>query len=334
MMAPELADEADRDALLYRPVPQLEGEPSFKLKYEWIGPKRAGELLRKADSDPDFRQRPNRMADLRRWKNLYSTKRFVNFLPNGVICVDPDGILLNGKHRFTALAGRDDDQEFGFVVFYNVPRFMFAYMDTNRPRTIKDVFHIGNRATKPQTSSAVKLAMRYEEFLMGLRSGTGWRHWNAQRDEHNDMDDFLGRRAELQDWYGVGEKVYRYCKLLVPSVMTFRFYQSLAWPEGDEKITEFCEGLVLGANLPPRSPALLLREWAKDGWYNKDTIFAKREVHLMLLLRTFGQYCQGSRVSGMPWAFGQVMGMPYHPHGWETGLANVKRALGELDEGR
>ncbi len=329
--APEWAEDADEEALLYRPVPQLDALPTFKLKYEWFSPEKADKWLRASEADADFRQRPISLAQVRRWESLYKTKRFVNFLPAGPICLDETGVMLNGKHRFTALAGRDVDEDFGFVVFYDVPRWMFAYFDTNKPRTIKDVFHIGARSTGPQTPSAMKLAMRYEEFLAGVRPGPGWRHWSQQRDEHQDVDGFLARRGELQDWYSVGEKINRHARLLVPSVMVFRFYQSLAWSEGDEQITDFCESLVTGANLSPQSPALQLREWARESWYNKDKIFAKRELHLLLLMRAFEQHMLGSRVPRLNWAYGLPMTMPYHPRGHETGLANVKRALGELD---
>jgi hypothetical protein len=328
-LAPPPASEEDAERLLYRPVRQLDQLPDWKVKYEWVGPERAKTLLNRADDEEEFRQRTTKMAGIRRWKTLMRTKRFVDFLPNGVICIDPDGVMLNGKHRMTALAGQEG--EFGFVFFYDVPRWMFAYFDTNMVRTIKDVFHIGSRDAGPQTPSAMKLAMRYEEFLHGLRPGTAWRHWNQQKDEHQDVDDFLARRGELQDWYDVGEAVNRKTKLLVPSVMVFRFYQSIAWPEGDEKITAFCESLVTGGNLPPSSPVLLLRDWAKDAFYNKEKIFAKRELHLMLLFRTFERYMNGSRLQKLNWAYGLPMTMPYHPDRFETGLENVKKALAELD---
>ncbi len=328
--APEWAEGADEEALLYRPVPQITGKPPFQVKYEWFSPEKASQWLRKAEEDEDFRQRKTSLAQIRRWSTLYRTKRFVDMLPAGPICVDDDGVMLNGKHRFSALAGMDTDVEFGFVVFYHVPRWMFAYFDTNKPRTIKDVFHIGARDSGPQTPSAMKLGMRYEEVLAGVRSGTGWRHWNQQKDEHQDVDGFLARRGEFQDWYSLGEKLNRTARLLIPSGMAFRFYQSLAWPEGDDKITEFCENLATGGGAP-QSPALQLREWAKESWYNKDQIFAKRELHLLLLMRTFEQYMQNSRIHRINWAYGLPMTMPYHPDGYETGLANIKRALAELD---
>jgi len=327
-LAPEQAEEG-QERLLYRPVPQLDGPPQFKVSYPWISPAEANEMLREALNADGFRQRKMITAEVRRWRQLINTKRFVHFLPNGVLCSDEDGILLNGQHRLTAVAGQD--QSCGFVVFKNVPRWMFAFMDTNKVRTLKDVFFIGARASGPHTPSAMRLGMRYEEFLFGLRSSLGWRHWMTTRDEHQDVDGFLARRGEFQDWYGVGEKVHSAVKLLVPSAMAFRFYQTLAWPDGDPEIQEFTESLASGTMLPPKSPVAVLREWARECYYNKDKIFAKREAHLMLLMRCFAQVQAGTRLDRLTWAYGQPMAMPYHPQGHEVAVKNVRQALEDLD---
>lgn len=329
LLVPEVAEQDI--SMLYRQVPQLEGEPPFKVKYVWFTPEDADKLIKHSDRDQSFRQRVTTVSQVRRWKNLIATNRFVHMLPAGPICIDDeDKVLLNGKHRLTAVAGQD--KKVGFVVFENVPRWMFAYFDTNKPRTISDVFHIGNRHAKPQTASAMKLALRYEEMLTGVRPAHGWRHWAAVRDEHQDVDDFLARRDEIQDWYGVGEKVQRDARLLSPSVMVFYFYQSLAWPEGADSLQKFCESLMTGGNLAPKSPALLLREWSRDVWFNKDRVTAKREVHLHLLMRSFGQHQQGSRFDRLVWAYGNPMSMPYHPKGPETAVSNVRFALEEINK--
>lgn len=332
-LAPEPAAEESRDVLLHEPVKQLaKFPPDFQVEYEWFDPEKAQQWLDEADQDPHFWQRPTSMAGIRRWRNLVTTKRFVHFLPNTPICKDPDGVMLNGKHRLMGLTGCPEDAEAGFMVVYNVPRWMFAFFDTNKTRTLKDVFHIGARPHGPQTPSAMKLAMRYEEFLMGLRPATGWRHWNTIKDEHQDVDVFFERREELQDWYGVGEKVYRVARILHPSAMVFRFYQNLAWPEGDAEIQEFTEQLVTPTGRLPKShPVVQLRTWTQESYINRDQVFAKREVHLMLLFKMFQQSRIGSRIERFTWAFGQPMSMPYHPKGHDVAVKNIRVALDEID---
>lgn len=327
-LTPPPAEDPDAARQLYEPVPQLDGEPPFKMKYRWFSPAKADELLKHSDSDPAFRQRMTSLAQVRRHMNLMRTNRFVHMLPNGVICLDPDGIMLNGKHRMTAVAGQEN--EIGFVVFENVPRWMFKFMDTGKALSVTDVFFRGVRDTTPQTSSAMKLALRYEEFLRGMRPAAGWRHWAAVKDEHHDVDGFLARRQELNDWHGVGMSVQRSARLMAPSVMVFYFYQSLAWPEGADMLETFCSSLVTGGGLAT-SPSLALREWAKEAWYNKDRILSKREAHLHLLFRTFEQYAQQSRIPRVVWAYGNPMAMPYHPKGHDKAIQNARFALEKMD---
>lgn len=326
---PELASEEEQEKLLYRPVENLDIKPNWRTSYEWINAKTAEEWLEEAGKDETFRNRPLIPSQVRRWGALMSSDRFVHFLPNGVIVRDPNGVMLNGYHRFQAIAGMPHRKRFGFMVVHDVPRWMFKFFDTNKVKTVRDVLYSAHREFGPQTPTAMRLGMRYEEFMMGLRPATGWRHWNTVKDEPSDIDDFVARRTELNDWYGVGEKVNRAARLLVPSVMVFRFYQSLAWPEGDEEITGFCESLITGANLTALSSTLHLREWARDAWYNKDRVPAKRETHLFLQMKAFK--LRDSRIQKMPWAYGMPMEMPYHPKGWETGLENIKKALAEMD---
>lgn len=333
-LAPQEAQDDDAGLnLLYQPVQQLPGDPPFEVEFLIFTPALAQTWIDEAHTVSGFKQRPVIPAQVRRWRNLIGTQRFVNFLPNQPICTDENGVMLNGMHRLTAVAGMPEGTEVGFVVISNVPQWMFAFFDTNRPRTIKDVFHIGQRVTGPQTASAMKLAMRYEEFLLGVRSASGWRHWAQVKDEHQDVDNFYTRRDEIQDWYGVGEKVYRNARLLIPSVTVFRFYQGLAWPEGDIEIEDFCTSLLTGETLGPNVPVRLLVDFSHKTFATRQEapLYAKREVHLHLLLRTFEAMQQGSRYQYLAWAYGNPMAMPYHPKGHDIAVKNIRVALEEMD---
>lgn len=330
-LAPEAAEEIPA-GLLYRPVPQLKIDPKrppFKVSYEWISPEQAAELLVEASQADNFRQRPLSPPDVDRWASLLRTDRFVHYLPNGVICFDEHGVQLNGQHRFNGMvkAGKPA----GYVVFRHVPRWMFAYFDTGKRRTIKNVLHINNRPAGAQTDSAMKLALRYEEFIQGIRPGTGWRHWNAVKDEHQDVDDFYGRRAEIQDGYRTAARVYGRAKILIPSVLTFQFYQSLAWPEGADAVDDFLDEDLMNTALATQRPAQQLRKYTLDVFAHKTPVIAKRELHLMLLMNVFALEMKQSRISSIQWAYGQPMAMPYHPKGHEVAIKNVRSALDELD---
>lgn len=317
---------------LHRPVPQLtELPPAFDIEYLYFSPQMATQWLDNARQADGFRQRPLRLAEARRWKNVIQTQRFVHFLPNQAICENEHGVLINGQHRLTGLSQCPDDTVAGFMVIRKVPRWMFAFFDTNKGRTLKDVFHIGTRQSDPQTGSAMKLGMRYEEFLLGKRSPGGWRHWNIVKDEHQDVDDFYARREELQDWYALGSQVYQRARLLIPSVMVFSFYQSLAWPEGDPDVLDFIEQLKNASKLSPEHPARLLRQWTSEAYMHHQQVFAKRETHLMLIMQAFERSMRGGRYQRLQWAYGQPMSVPYHPKGPEVAVKNVRLALEDID---
>src|SRR5947207_8311126 len=124
-----------------------------------------------------------RERDVRRWALLMETDRFVHYLPNGPLCFDDEGILLNGKSRLSGVTRQP--KAIGFMVVNHVPRWMFTFFDQMRVRSLNDTFIMAGRMTHAQTGSTMRLAMRYEEFLHGLRSPLGWRSWAGERgDEH------------------------------------------------------------------------------------------------------------------------------------------------------
>lgn len=326
-----MADDPFDAAGMYRAVPQIDDPRIMRSSMRWIGPDEARGILLKADSDPDFHQRPVSQRDARRWEQLMRTDRFVSFLPNGPLCFDDRGLLLNGKHRLTGLTRQE--RPHGFVVFENVPRWMFKYFDTMRARSLNDVFVIGGRISGPQTGSTMKLAMRYEEFLFDKRTAHGWRDWEGVRDEHADVDEFQTRRVELNEWYGEAAKSYPKSKIVIASQMVFRMYQQLAWPQDGGKLQEFWVALATGTASAPDAPALVLRDWARDRIEVRERIPAKRQVHLLLLFEYFARHAQGLGIGpeGVRWAYGMPMPLPFHPDGPQVALNNVRRALERMN---
>lgn len=337
-IGPELvegvSEDTELDGHLHKPVQQLDHfPPKFEVEYIWYTPETARIELEKAEQAPGFRQRPQRNAQVRRWWNLIRSKRWVHFLPASPVCYDEEGIQINGQHRFLGLTRCPDDTEAGFMVLRNVPRWMFAYFDTNSNRTIKDVYSIGGRSFGPQTPSAMKLAMRYEEFLLGLRNPGGWRHWGQVKDEHADVDDFTARRAEVNDWYEQGDKVRKATRILHPATMVFAFYQSLAWPEGDENVFQFLEQVQnKKTNLPAGHPARLLNNWSNSVYMEQVNVPSKREVQLFLMFRTFAMAQRNTRLDQLVWAYGMPMAVPYHPDGTDRALLNIRAALKDIDD--
>lgn len=332
-LAPPPAPPGAEESGLYRPVPQLTKLPNFTLTPEWVEPEQMQAWLLKAEADPQFRQRPLYPAQVRRYSKLLKRKGFVHFMPDGPLCFDPDGMMLNGRNRGTASAKHDEPT--GFCIIRNVPRWMFRYMDTGKSRSQKDIFHISGRGATPQTQAAMRLGMRYEEFIRGMRGkGNGWHQWNqGSGDELTDVDDYLERRGELADLHASCQRVYLKSRLIQTSLMVFRFFQELAW-QGDEAeaaLEAFWLALETGAATSPQAPAVVLRAWANDSFRLEEQIPARRELHLLLLFDLFRLHVQGDRIPRITWAKGLRMTMPYHPDGHETAVKNVIAGLDELD---
>lgn len=333
---PQPAEVIDEARMLYREVQQIPDPKTFKVEFSMLPPKKMADMLRKADADEQFRQRNTTVRDISRWRNLIESNRFVHYLPNGPLCYDPQGALLNGKHRLTA--GVAVEMPLGFMVVRNVPRWMFRFFDTPKTQTLEDVLiRSGHSTNRPQQSSTLRLALRYEEFLYGLRPGAGWKHWSGIRDEHADLEDLLVRRESLMDQYTMASRTHRGlgapgCRLVVTSLMVFRFYQELAWPAGSEEVEAFFAGLMTGAMLPLGSPAKTLREWGYDSYEDRESWPAKRESHLLLLLNAFASAMRGEKITRITWAYGHPIPAPYHPDGAEAAVKNVLTALEEMDK--
>lgn len=322
--------------MLYREVQQIPDPKQFKVTWPMLTPAQMSEMLRKADADEQFRQRPTAVSDIDRWRKLVESNRFVHYLPNGPLCYDPDGALLNGKHRL--MAGVACSRPLGFMVVKGVPRWMFRFFDTPKQQKLRDVLIREGRGNRnPQDESTLRLALRYEELLHGLRSGFGWKQWSSTRDEHTDLEDLFYRRETLLDLHGSAGQAHRGlggpgCRLIITSLMVFRFYQQLAWPEGQEQLETFWDALTTGANVSLGSPPKTLREWGYDSYVQRETWAAKRESHLLLLLNFFAGFARGERMTNVKWAYGFPMPTPYHPDGAEVAVKNIMTALEQCDK--
>lgn len=317
--------------LLYRAIPeQLTPENiPFKIEFVPFTAQMAQESLDAADANEEFRQRKRTPARMNRWLNLMRTGRFVHYLPDGPICYNPDGVQLNGGNRLAAVA--QHDEPVGFMVIRNCPTWMFQHFDSGDKRSVSESIYMNKHDIKGQPGALARLGMRYEEFLSGKRSPLGWAMWGKHRDENADINDFLDRREYLTDFTAEGARIKKRSDLMAVSGTVFVAYQRLAWPDGEEQLEEFLDGLCLGAMLAKGNPALTLREWAKRDGYIGAASLGRREGHLLLLFKMFASFVQHATVSEIRVARGFPMTMPYHPKGHEVAVDNVRAALEKMD---
>lgn len=322
---PPTAPAAPAARSLYTPAPQLPGLPTWQVDNVWVDPATAEKWLTESGQDDEFRNRRLNRADVDRTAHIMRRGGFVNFLPNGPICFDETGVLLNGQTRLTAIV--ESGHTAGFIIFRGVPRWMFPYMDTGRLKTPRDVLYANYKVDKAAVIAAMKKVIRYEEVLAGIRPPIGWRYWSKEHDQPADLEHVYQLRESMADYYGNalavrggGRGKRAGCKLVPTALMLFQFYQWHAWPKGRDLLDQFLESLRDGSNLSSGSPALSLRNFGRDEYCPAE---ARVEIQLILLFRHFAAYARNERLPRVVWAYGQPMPAPFHP----SGDAAAKKAL-------
>lgn len=323
----------DDTLLLYEPITkQIDPKKvPWKIEYLKITPKQARAHLDEADDYEGFGQRPRTPAAVKRWHDLMTSHRFVEYHPFGPLGFNEDGIIMNGGNRLQALA--QFDKPLGFVVVQNAPTWLVNYIDNGRMRTARDSAFINQRKSSPDIQALTRLAMRYEEFLFGKRKEYGWADWSKHKDEYVDVDNFMAKRGEWlfdDQLLSKAKLVKRKAGLQVASAAAFIAYQRLAWPEGETKLEEFLDGLIEGVMLSKGNPALTLREWGNNDGFIGGYTHGRREGQLLLLFKHFLMFCEGQKESQVRVAKGLPMSMPYHPDGWETACKVAREALVEM----
>lgn len=318
---------------LYRPITkQLTPDTiPWDIEYSYLTPQDAQQILEAAENNPDFRQRKRTPARVSRWEELMLTGRFVHFLPDGPLCFNDKGYLLNGGNRLQAVANLDPDVEIGFVVYRNCPQWIFQYFDQGNNRSAREQMFMNKRDINTYTQATVRLGLRYEEFIFGKRSPSGWVNWGRVKDENPDIDSWMERREYVLDCINPAKSLSKSTMLQTASAACFIAYQQLAWPEGIDALQEYLDALESGSMISKGNPALTLREWGRRDGYIGAASAGRREGHLLLLFKMFQAFRNRSTVDSILVAKGFPMHMPYHPDGFETAVENVREALDKMD---
>lgn len=319
--------------LLYEPITSQVNvrKIPYVVDYVRVTPTQAQAWLDAADEYDEFGQRRRTEPRIKRWHDLMASSRFVEFLPNGPLCFNAAGILMNGGNRLAAVARYG--KPVGFVVFQNVPDWMMSFFDTGNNRSLKESLDIAMKREKIDAahSQIARLALRYEEFIFGKRGQLGWVEWARHKDEHIDIINWLHKRTFVTDFTKEAKIMRSKGNMQLASAACFLAFQQLAWPEGQDKVQEFVDGVCFGVMLEKGNPALTLREWfQKDGFIGGYT-HGRREGHLLLLFQAFMNFCENNPMHHIRVAKGLPMQMPYHPHGWEVACKNVRDGLLDLE---
>ena len=303
----------------------------MRIGFEVITPEIALDLITKSRAAEGFRQRKVSQIQVSDYTLLMKHDRWEQYLPDGVIGVDTEGVLVNGQHRMLAVIA--SGKSIGFVVARDVPRSMFPFFDRAKTRTAADVYEIDGLPTGPDIQSAVKLAMRYEQMFRGVLDPSTWGTWSSIKDTNDESLDFYRRNRDLAESVQIGRSLYYGARMVPASAGVFHYYANKAWPdrpkddEGYDPLEAFVHLVRTGENMRNVAPAFVLRDWCKDAFMLKEKIPQKREVQLYLAYRHWRMHMEKKTVPGgrvqyqRTWA----MPLPYHPDGDKAALENLIR---------
>lgn len=299
--------------------------------FEVITPEMARALTSRARAAIDeggFRQRHATQRIVDEFSVLMKHGEWTQYLPDGVIGIDKDGVLINGQKRM--LAVDDANVSIGFVVARNVPREMFPFFDRAQTRTAAHVFEIDGLPSGPDYASTIRLAMRYEEMLRNVRDPATWGNWAGIRDTVDESLDFYRRHADIADSVMIGRALGYGAKIVPAAGAVFHYYADKAWPdrkndaEGYDPLDSFISRLQTGEHMARNHPAMVLRDWTKDT-YREEKVQAKRETHLFLLLKHWSMHVTGLTVPGAQVKYQRIWAMPvpHHPDGKDAAVRNI-----------
>jgi hypothetical protein len=299
--------------------------PTWPIQYTWLDPDDSAEWLETASEDAEFKNRKINARDLNLMKQTMENDGFIHFLPDGPFTFDERNILTNGKLRLTAAV--ETRTTIGVIVFRGVPRRLYAYQGTGRPKLYKHLRQAKGQMEKRDVLAVHKLIFLYEEVAFGVRTSTGWQDWGTKTFQPADLEHVGKIRSEVEDYYGNALAVRRGCRLVPTALMMFEFYQWHAWPEGREQMQEFLDSLTSGAvdksvfPTPKNSPAISLRNFQSQYCPSK----GKSMIHLMLLFHHFAAFVQGEPIAQVKWAYGMDLPLPYHPDGDAAARRNLRK---------
>jgi hypothetical protein len=285
--------------------------------------------LKVTDEAEDFFQRPLRQTVVHYYAQQMRDGEWQENMPDGIICIDPKGRLINGQKRMHALL-ESGLESLEFLVSYDVPTDLFAYFDGAQPRSAADTFSVSGLPSGPEMQSAIRLAMLYEAMLRGDADRVNWVSWNKLRISNPDALAFYRRRPELGALKEMGKAIQMRTGLTAASVIVFEFYADKAWPSRvrrgqKDPLQQFLLGVRDGEHMAMTDPAMKLREWARD--HKGERLPAKREINLYLLFRAWQEFCtpNGRKSTAIHYKRSWPMLVPFHPDGEETALTNLAR---------
>lgn len=187
------------------------------------------------------------------------------------ICFSPDGKLLNGQHRLTAII--QSGATVPMLVMRNVPVESMSNMDAGRKRTTADALGFDGESNPHLLAAAARLALLYGD-------GRLYRDRKTQSVSTGELREFLADHPDLRYSVFSVNAVARAVDLTpTAKVVAHWIFMHAA---GEDAADEFFELLASRIGLPEGSPILALDSRIRELRKSKSRIQHRSELYLLI----------------------------------------------------
>lgn len=208
------------------------------------------------------------------------------------IAIDPDGVLIDGQHRLSAVVLSGVTVQ--MMVAYDVPRETFDAFDTGQARTTASTLHIAGIVDANATAAAARLILTYDQI------------GETKRSAHSDIRSGATTRDVLNFIESSRGETLRGALPVARSLaQTFNRYGMRSWLAAAVTIIdetapdamvreEFLDKMHSGAMLADQSPILTFRRWliSETGYARSDRSY-RSPVGVAAYIKTWNAWTMG-----------------------------------------
>lgn len=255
----------------------VESATKPSISYVTITPETAERLLRSNTVNRSLRE-----AKVRQYAADMAAGRWTHSAD--MICISPDGLLLNGQHRLHAVVR--SGCTITFAVQRNTPPESMQNMDTGAARKISDVLGWRQEKSAPLLGAACKLVIIYQD-------GRIYKDNKTQAVSHGEIVDFIDMNPQIRDSVAVGQATYHHVDCAGSILAAAHFI--IADVAGSGAATAFMDRLASRAGEPDGSAVLALDRRLREIRRMRQT-YTQRE-YLALVIKAWNFDIKGAPVS-------------------------------------
>lgn len=257
-----------------------------------VTPTKAQEWLETNSTNRALREMTvNRMAqDMKkgRWKETGDPIKF-----------DPDGNLMDGQHRLSAVVA--SKKTIKLSVATDVPKDAMEAIDTGVKRTLSDLLHWKGETNTNHLGAAIRLGYRWQHDQL-------FTYGNLM--SHAEALDWYSYNPGLKRHFARSSRITKKLKVPQPVVVTFMHRAYLIDPED---ANGFMDQVEYGENVLKGDPAYALRNWLFNQATARHGHRPRSEHYLAMFVKAWGFFIKGESAQILVFKRGGLTKEPMPP---------------------